>query len=184
MQSVQSACVAVPREGQTGRGPPRYFAQPQQFGGGPQSPGAFGGGRASLPRGSREGPGSPASKISKGLWAVDLESHLLGLSLGNEVPHDRSWCSNTLGFFLAFFGPKVSKVAFIWLPNQVMANALKTPKCIKVHRCLFDVLLEADCFDGERVNNVSDRNQNEIFWDADCRQEIQTQCSPRTSESL
>ena len=25
---------------------------------------------------------------------------------------------------------------------------------------------------------------DEIFWDADCRQEIQTRCSPRMSESL
>ena len=64
--------------------------------------------------------------------------------------------------FFSICLPKVSKVAFIGLPNQVMANALKTPKCIKVHRFLFDVLLEADCFDGERVSNVSDRNQNHL----------------------
>ena len=51
--------------------------------------------------------------------------------------------------------PNVSKVAFIWLPNQVMAKALKTPKCIDF--CL--MMLEADCFDGERVSNGSDRNQ-------------------------
>ena len=51
--------------------------------------------------------------------------------------------------------PNVSKVAFIWLPNQVMAKALKTPKCIDF--CL--MMLEADFFDGERVSNGSDRNQ-------------------------
>ena len=75
--------TAMPRSGQTGRRPPEYFELPQQFGGAPPSPGAAGGGRASLPRGSRQEPGSSASKISKGLWAVDLESHLIGLLLGN-----------------------------------------------------------------------------------------------------
>ena len=76
---MQSARLAVPREGSTGRRPPGHFDQPEQFGCTPPIPGAPGGGRASLPRGSREEPGSPASKISKELWAVDLEPHLVGL---------------------------------------------------------------------------------------------------------
>ena len=58
------------------------------------------------------------------------------------------------------FWPEGSKVAFIWLPNEVMANALKTPKCIDF--CL--MMLEADCFDGERVGNGSDRNQNHLWF--------------------
>ena len=82
-QSVQSA--AVPREGQARRSPPGYFAEPQQFGGAPPSPGAAGGGRASLPRGSREERGNSAAEISMGLWAVDLKSDLIGLSLGNYI---------------------------------------------------------------------------------------------------
>ena len=81
LQSVQSR-VAEPRESQTGRGPPEYFIKPQQSRGCPSSPGAPGGGRVFFPRGCREEPGSSASKISKGLWAVDLESHIVGLGMG------------------------------------------------------------------------------------------------------
>ena len=58
--------LPVPREGQTGRRPSGYFGEPQQFGGAPPSPGAAGRGRASLPRGSREEPGSLDAEISKG----------------------------------------------------------------------------------------------------------------------
>ena len=58
------------------------------------------------------------------------------------------------------FGPKVSEVAFIWLPKQVMANALKTPKCIDFYL----MMLEAERFDGERVSNGSDRNQNHLWF--------------------
>ena len=72
---------AMSRESQTGRRPPGYFEQPQQPGISPPSPGAFGGGRASFPRGSKKEPGSPASMISTELWAVDLEPHLSGHSL-------------------------------------------------------------------------------------------------------
>ena len=75
--------LPCPGKAKLGEDHPRYFEKPQQSRGAPRSPGAPGGGRASLPRGSREEPGSLASKISKGLWAVDLESHLIGLSLGN-----------------------------------------------------------------------------------------------------
>ena len=74
---------AMSRQSQTGRRPPGYVEQPQQHGSAPQSPGASGGCRASLPWGSREEPGSPASKISMGLWPVDLESYLTGHSSGN-----------------------------------------------------------------------------------------------------
>ena len=30
---------------------------------------------------------------------MDLESHLIGLSLGNSVPHDRNWSRNTIGYY-------------------------------------------------------------------------------------
>ena len=63
MQSVQSR-VAVPRQGQTGRGPPEYFIKPLQFRGCPSSTGAPGGGQGSLLRGSKEEPGSSASMLS------------------------------------------------------------------------------------------------------------------------
>ena len=103
--------TAVPRSSQTGRRPPGYFELPKQFGGAPPSPGAPGGGQAFFPRGSREEPGSPASKISKGLWAVDLESHLAGLALGKEVPHDTDWRSNTLRMvLLILFDQKFPKM--------------------------------------------------------------------------
>ena len=68
--------LPVPREGQIGRRPPADFEQPEWFGDAPPSEGAAGGGRASLPRGSKEVPVSPASRISKVLWAMDPESHL------------------------------------------------------------------------------------------------------------
>ena len=54
----------------------------------------------------------------------------------------------------------MSKVAFIWLPKQVMANALKTPKRIDFYL----MMLEAEGFDGERVGNGSDRNQNHLWF--------------------
>jgi hypothetical protein len=46
----------------------------------------------------------------------------------------------------------------MWLPKQVMANALKTPKCIDFYL----MMLEAEGSDGERVSNGSDRNQNHL----------------------
>ena len=77
--------LPVPRAGQTGRRPSADFAKPRQFGGDRQSSGAAGGGRASLPRGSKEEPGSQSSKISMGLWVVDLEPHLSGHSLRRSL---------------------------------------------------------------------------------------------------
>ena len=56
------------------------------------------------------------------------------------------------------FWPNISKVAFMWLPKQVMANALKTPKCIDFYL----MMLEAEGSDGERVSNGSDRNQDHL----------------------
>ena len=73
---MQSACVALPREGTTGKRPPGYFGRPQQFGGVTQSPGPAGGGGASFSRGSGEEPGSPASRISMGLLVVEQELFL------------------------------------------------------------------------------------------------------------
>ena len=109
----------------------------------------------------KKSPGAQPQGFQKGLWAVHLESHLIGLSLGNLVSHDRNWRSNILRMFLAFFfGPKVPKVAFI--PKHVMADALKTPKCIDF---LFDVCWKHSvviCCDGDRVSNGSDRNQNHL----------------------
>ena len=80
LQSVQSR-VAVPREGETGRGPPEYLNKPQRSRGCPQSPGAPEGGRGSLPRGSREEPGSSGSVVTNCDTLV---------TLGNLAPQDRN----------------------------------------------------------------------------------------------
>ena len=63
MQSVESARLAVPREGKTGRRPPTDFGQPQHIGFAPPRPRVPGGRRGSFPRGFREEPGSLASRI-------------------------------------------------------------------------------------------------------------------------
>ena len=41
-----------------------------------------------------------------------------------------------------------------------LANALKTPKCIDFYL----MMLEAEGFDGKRVSNGSDRNQNHLWF--------------------
>ena len=51
----------------------------------------------------KKSPGAQPQGFQKGLWAVYLGSHLIGLSLGNLVSHDRNRRSNILRMFLAFF---------------------------------------------------------------------------------
>ena len=66
--------------------------------------------RQALPKSYKRSP----SKISRGSWAVDLESDLVDLiavSVVNYVFHIRNWCSNTLRMSLALFRHAVFKVA-------------------------------------------------------------------------
>ena len=124
LQSVQSTRLAVPREGKTGRRPPKDFEQSQLFGVAPYSAGARGGGQGSFLRGFREEPGNPASRISMGLWVVGLESD----------PFPQTVYCWGLQFYLKMCPPCVRSC--VRLPGLCISHHLSPMSCVRGCVCL------------------------------------------------
>ena len=88
--------------------------------------------------------------------ACDIFCHILPL-LRCQRPSEFQSCQRWADMFLAKH-----------VQSRVhLASKASHGKCLensKVHWFLYLMMLEADCFDGKRVSNGSDRNQNHLWF--------------------